>query len=961
MRAVRIAAVIAFAGLSLAAFAAPRPKPANSKIPARQLKYARQQFQAGQRAEQRGDWVQAYELYDRASSAWPGNSEYRFRVWLARFHLVQARVTEAERDAVSGQLLSARQELRDALALDPSYPVARERLAEIDQMLAEQPSSEAQPPPQLPRIQPQPGLRSFDYLGDTEGAFQEIARQFGVSAVFDPEMPHRRIRFQVTDVDFETAMRLVDEMSGTFWRALGPKIFFVTTNNPGKVREYAPSVVRTLMLSASQTPSDMEQTARIVRDIAEVTRTELDTGSHTLTVRGPPEKVALASELVQEIEQPRGEVIIELDVLEVDKDFAHQLGITPPNSAQVFTVSPSQLQQAQQSLEGLIGVITQVFGQPSSLAGLQSGQIQSLLGSGQLNASTLVPPVIAFGGGKTLFFSTLPGAVAQLADSLNLLQSGQQMLLRGEDGEQVSFFVGDRFPVSLASLSSSIASPSLVPSLSTSSFPTATFPTGNKPAAVAAGDFNGDGFPDLAVANESDDTVSILLNNGSGAFSAGHTIPVQSSPTAIVTGDFNGDGKLDLAVANSGSNTVSILLGNGDGTFVHAGDVPVGQSPAAIIAADFNGDGKLDLAVANKAGNTVSILLGNGDGSFQPQVEIPVGTSPVALATANFSGSLSTTGSPIPDLAVVNQGDKTVEILLGKGDGTFSPGNTLATGNMPTAIVAADFTGAHYANGNPINDLAVANESDNTVSLLVGNGDGTFQTQIPFTTAAGPVAMVEGDFNSSGFASLAVVCQSANSVSVLLNDGSGNITNGLSLPVGNSPDAIATADFDKNGRPDVAVANQTDNDVSVILNDITLVPSSSATATPYPGFTFIDLGLKVTATPRLHPDGDVTLKMQIEIHGLTPQDVNGIPIITNRTFEQTVRLKEGQATLIASALQPQETLTLTGWPGLQVLGARNSANQNTELVIVARPRLVRLPKHIGRTIYAGIGQGDIQP
>lgn len=950
MRFARIAALIALAGLTLAVVVAAKRKPASKKIPGRQLKIARQQYHAGRRAEQRGDWPLAYELYDQASDSWPGNTEYRFRLWLARFHLVQARVTEAERDAVSGQLLSARQELQDALALDPSYPVARERLEEIDQMLARQPVSQAQSPPQLPQIQPQPGLRSFDFRGDTEGAYQEIARQFGVFAVFDPEMPHRRIRFQVTNVDFQTALRLVGEMAGTFWRPLASRMFFVTANNPTKVREYAPSVVRTLLLSASQMPGDMEQTARIVRDIAEVTRTQLDTGSHTLTVRGAPEKVALAAELVHEIEQPRGEVVIELDILEVDRDFAHQLGITPPNSAQVFTISPSQLQQAQQSLEGLISVITQVFGQPSSLAGLQEGQIQSLLGSGQLNASTLVPPVLVFGGGKTLFFTTLPGAVAQLADSLNLVHTGQQMLLRSEDGEPASFFVGDRFPVALASLSSSLASPALVPSLSTSSFPTSTFPTGNKPAAVAAGDFNtGNSFADLAVANRADNTVSILLNNGSGSFSAGQVIPVQSSPVAIATGDFNGDGKLDLAVANSDSNTVSILLGNGNGTFIHAGEVPVGQNPVALAAADFNGDGKLDLAVANKGNNTVSILLGNGDGSFQPDVQIPVGATPVALATADFTGDGKT------DLAVVDQGDKQVLVLPGNGDGTFSPGRTFATGNMPTAIVATDFNG----DGKP--DLAVANENDNTVSLLIGKGDGTFQQQIPFATAAGPVAMAEADFNSSGFASLAVVCQSANSVSVLLNDGSGNLTNSLSLPVGNSPDAIATADFDKNGRPDVAVTNQSDNDVSVILNDITLVPSSSATSTPYPGFTFIDLGLKVTATPRLHPDGEVTLKMRIEIHGLTPQDVNGIPVLTNRTFEQTVRLKEGQATLIASALEPQETLSLTGWPGLEVLGARKNVNQNTELVIVARPRMIRLPKRIGRTIYAGIGAGGNQP
>ena len=136
-----------------------------------------------------------------------------------------------------------------------------------------------------------------------------------------------------------------------------------------------------------------------------------------------------------------------------------------------------------------------------------------------------------------------------------------------------------------------------------------------------------------------------------------------------------------------------------------------------------------------------------------------------------------------------------------------------------------------------------------------------------------------------------------------------------------------------------------------------LVPGAGATQTPYPGSEFVDLGLKVTVTPRLHPDNSVTLKMKVEIKGLGTQDVNGIPVLTNRSFEQTARVVDGQPTLIVSALQPQESLTLTGWPGLQVLAHRNRQNQDTELVIVVRPRLVRMPDYKSQTIYAGVGPG----
>ena len=114
-----------------------------------------------------------------------------------------------------------------------------------------------------------------------------------------------------------------------------------------------------------------------------------------------------------------------------------------------------------------------------------------------------------------------------------------------------------------------------------------------------AGDFNGDGRPDLAVANYGSNDVSVLLGNGDGTFQPQVTYAVGSSPVALVAGDFNGDGRPDLAVANYGANDVSVLLGNGDGTFQPQVTYAVGSSPTALVAGDFNGDGRTDLAVAN--------------------------------------------------------------------------------------------------------------------------------------------------------------------------------------------------------------------------------------------------------------------------------------------------------------------------------------------------------------------------
>jgi tetratricopeptide (TPR) repeat protein len=937
-----------FAALALvsAAFAAQeRPPEKKPHASPQEIRQARREFQAGQQAEKQGDWTLAFSYYSRAAHDWPEKTEYRLRESLARFHLVQARAYQAESEAANGDLRAAQHDFKLALALEPSYSVARQRLDEIDQMLAKRPEIEPGTQESEPLIEPARGKRSFDYRGDTEGAYQEIARQFGVAAAFDPQMPHQMIRFSVNDVDFPTAMRLLGQMTATFWRPLGEKMFFVTANTPAKVQEYAPSIVRSVLLPASQSVTDMEETARVVRSIAEITRTQLDTAARTLTLRGTPEKVNLATALIHEIEQPRGEVMLEMDILQVNQNLSRQIGIIPPTSSTLHAISPSQIQEAQQSVSGLINVITQIFGQPSAIAGLPASQVGALLGAGQLSISSLLPPFVAFGGGRTTFFATLPGAVAQLAESLNLVESGQQMMLRAVDGEPATLFVGDRYPVTLATLSASLTVPPLVPTISQSSFPRSDFPVGQLPAAIATADFNGDGFADMAVANETDNTVSILLNDGSGSFTSGEVIPVPPAPVAIVAGDFNGDGEQDLAVVSRDANVVSILEGKGDGTFSLAGQFSVGQTPLAIVTADFNDDGKPDLAVANSGSNTVSILLGEGTGSFAAPIDLPTGTTPVALATADFNGDGK------PDLAIVDQGDNAVLIYAGNGDGTFTQGGSFATGAFPTSITAADF------NNDSKIDLAITNQNDNTMSVLLGNGDATFQAQIVYEAAAAPVAILSADFNVDGAPDLAVANENDNTVSIFLNDGTGNFGNRVDVQSGTGPNALASADFDQNGRPDLAISNGTDNTVSVILNDISLVRAGPATQTPYPGSEFIDLGLKVTATPRLHPDNSVTLKMKIEIKGLASQDVNGIPVLTNRSFEQTVRVVDGQPTLIVSALQPQESLTLTGWPGLQLLAHRNRQKQNSELVIVVRPRLVRMPNFKSKTIYAGVGPG----
>jgi FG-GAP repeat. len=193
------------------------------------------------------------------------------------------------------------------------------------------------------------------------------------------------------------------------------------------------------------------------------------------------------------------------------------------------------------------------------------------------------------------------------------------------------------------------------------------YPTDAGPVFLVAGDFNHDGASDLAAANWASSSLSVFLNQGNGTLAAQVTYPTGTPttlnsgggdhPTSVAVGDFDGDGNPDLVVANTQSGTVSVLLNAGNGTFLPQAMYPVGDFPQAVAVADFDGDGHPDLAVAN-GGGTVSVLLNLDDGTFAPQQTWATGINPQSLAV----GDLNRDGHP--DLAVGNSGDGTVGVFL---------------------------------------------------------------------------------------------------------------------------------------------------------------------------------------------------------------------------------------------------------------------------------------------------------
>ncbi|MBA3913147.1 MAG: VCBS repeat-containing protein, partial [Acidobacteriales bacterium] len=334
------------------------------------------------------------------------------------------------------------------------------------------------------------------------------------------------------------------------------------------------------------------------------------------------------------------------------------------------------------------------------------------------------------------------------------------------------------------------------------------YAAGLDPVAISAADYTGDGRTDLAVANDVDNTVSIIANTGGGLFNVRQGVTVGNMPNGIAVSDYNGDGVLDMAVADRGDNQVLLLRGNGDGTFTNANNpVTVGAKPSSIITVDLNKDGILDLVTTNASDNTVSVALGTGSGTFGAARSAKVGSRPVAVIARDFN----TDGNM--DLAVANQNTLTVSVLLGNGDGTFKAAKSYTTGpgTNPSWLDAGALSGTRLS-------IVVANNGTGTISVLLGNGDGTFTLPVQYTAGSGPSGIVLADLNGDGNLDAAVSNQTSNTVSVLTGNGNGTFNTHVDYAVPSNPFFVTTADLSGDGKVDLVVgsSNVNQNRVSIL-------------------------------------------------------------------------------------------------------------------------------------------------
>ena len=361
--------------------------------------------------------------------------------------------------------------------------------------------------------------------------------------------------------------------------------------------------------------------------------------------------------------------------------------------------------------------------------------------------------------------------------------------------------------------------------------PTPSIPVGRSPQAITAGDFNRDGWWDIATVNGTSDDVSVLLGNGNGTFQSAVSFGVGKIPLALIAEDMDGDGLLDLVVALSGSDQVVVLKGEGTGLFQKLSSQGAGKGTTFLASRDINGDGWSDVVAVNSGRFgyyppfNLAVLLNDGKGGLQ---------APVTYENEGRDGMFPTgvviedmTGDGKPDLIVTwsqpswRSPNGLVSMLKNTGDGNFVIYKELKPGFMLSAIQGADL------NHDGLVDLAVTSLFSDTVRILLQRAGGTFTELDPIKVGFAPVGVNFGDFDGDHELDLVVVNRDSNSLSLLLGNGEGLFASAGHFGVGATPAAVVAQDFDQDQFPDLATPNTNADSVSVLLSGGGAIPLPS--------------------------------------------------------------------------------------------------------------------------------------
>src|SRR5574341_168238 len=451
-------------GAALAQEAVPEAKP------------ARQSFERGLELAKAGRAREAFEAFQRASQAAPKNLEYLTAREATRQQVVLEHLQRGNGFLVAGKSMEALAEFRRAAELDPANAYAQARLKEA----VVEPDRELSPllrvvgESETVELAPAAGRKNFHYRGDARGLIQQIARAFGVKAVFDESVASRPVRFDLEDADFATAMRLASQMTKTFWTPLSPTEMLVAADNAGNRRQFERMSLRTYYFSDAASGKELTELAGLLRGLFEVRLLSVQPEARRLQVRAPQPVLEAVTRFLEGLTDGRPQVELQVEVIEIGRTARRDIGTQLPLGFQVMHLPSAALQlAASPNIQELINQLIQSGG----INQANNQAVAALLAQLQASPNSLLGlPIATFGGGSTLFGVQLPVASAHLEFNETRATVLESASLRAAEGDAATLKIGTRYPILNATFSPIQGSRALTQVIENNSFQ-AAFPS----------------------------------------------------------------------------------------------------------------------------------------------------------------------------------------------------------------------------------------------------------------------------------------------------------------------------------------------------------------------------------------------------------------------------------------------------------------------------------------------------
>jgi len=441
------------------------------------LKEAKTAFLKGLRLQKEKRTDDAYEQFETAARLQPRNVNYLTSLEFARQQSVYEHLQAGNAELSEGKHAQSLDDFRAALQLDPKNEFAQQRvqdaLGELVPKITE-PIRIVEQSPEI-RIMPEAALSDFHYKGDSRGLLTQVASTFRVEVQMDDSVVSRPVRFNISGVDFDTAMSAASAVTHTFWTPMGPKQILIAADTPENHRQYDRMAMRTFYIPGVSSPTDLTNVTNVLRNVFEIKLVSQEAGSDKLTVRAPQNILDAATQFIENLDDSRPQVMLDVEIYQISHTFMRKIGLGIPDQFNLFNIPIA-------ALAGLAGGqnIQSLINQLISGGGINQANSQSIAGllaqlQGQGN-SIFSQPLATFGGGLTFEGLSLGTLAAQLSLNESAVKDLQHATLRVSQGNDATFHMGERYPILNATFAPVFNTPAISQVLQNNSFQ-APFPS----------------------------------------------------------------------------------------------------------------------------------------------------------------------------------------------------------------------------------------------------------------------------------------------------------------------------------------------------------------------------------------------------------------------------------------------------------------------------------------------------